>query len=137
MTKRVMENIIGLVFIGSAIAKLLDFNDTIQFLISILGLNFLIVKTALIALSMVEIFIGVSFFINIWKNQIVYSVIISIIVFFILFNVYFFFNSYTNCGCFGTKIESSPLLSLFKNIIILAYLLFVRHSNKKVKLALE
>lgn len=137
MTKRVVENIIGLVFIGSAVAKLLDFNNTVQFLISILGLNFLIVKTALITLSLVEIFIGLSFLINVWKIQIVYAVIISVIAFFILFNIYFFFGGYTNCGCFGTKIVSSPLTSFLKNIIILAYLLFAGQSKRKINLAVE
>ena len=137
MTKRIIENIIGLIFIVSAIAKLYDFTNTVQFLISISGMSFEIMKAALVALSSLEIFIGISFFFNVWRDQVIYLTIIITVVLFILLNTYFFFKGYANCGCFGTQITSSPLTSFLKNIIIMVYLVYAAHSERKINMAVE
>jgi uncharacterized membrane protein YphA (DoxX/SURF4 family) len=134
MIRKTIEIIIGTIFIASAFAKLYDFSNTIQFIISIFGLSYDLVKVSLILLSLLEFGIGISFLINIWnQSTIIYSIII-LLGFFILINIYFLCEGLTNCGCFGTQIESSPLVSLIKNLVITSYLLYSRYSNHRLKL---
>lgn len=135
MLKRIIEIVIGLVFIVSAAAKLIDFLNTISFFISVTGLDFTLVKTGLIVLLLLEIFIGVSFLINTWKREIIFFSTIGLLSFFIVLNLYFFFKGYTNCGCYGTQFTSTPLTSFLKNIIIFSYLLYAKYSNKKIDFA--
>jgi uncharacterized membrane protein YphA (DoxX/SURF4 family) len=134
---RIIEIVIGLFFIVSAVTKLIDFPGTISFFISISGLDFALVKTGLIVLSLLEISVGVSFLINTWDKQIIFFSTICLLSFFIVLNIYFFFKGYTNCGCFGTQFTSTPLASLLKNIIICSYLLYAKYSSKKINLAAQ
>ena len=137
MLKRIIESIIGMVFIVSGGIKLYDFSNTIQFLISISGLDFEILKISLVVLCFAEIFIGFNLIINTWKKRIIFYSIISMIILFILLNIHFLLKGYANCGCFGTQIISSPLASFLKNIIICAYLLYAKYSINKTNLATQ
>jgi uncharacterized membrane protein YphA (DoxX/SURF4 family) len=137
MLKNIIEYIIGLVFIASGIAKLFDFSNTIQLIISVSGFDFPIVKAGLILLSFLEIFIGLSFLINFWDKPFVVYCIFSLTGFFILLNLFFIFKGYANCGCFGTHISSSPILSLIKNTLIMSYLFYAKYSGKKMGLTTQ
>ncbi len=137
MLKKIIEYIIGILFIFSAFTKLYDFSNTIIFFISITGLDFDIIKIGIVALSLLEIAIGISFFINTWNKQIIFYSIISLLSVFIFLNLYFLLKGYSNCGCFGTQIVSSPLVSLFKNIIITVYLLYAHYSRRKLNLVTQ
>ncbi len=131
MLKRVIENIIGLVFIVSAITKLYDFQNTVSYIMAITGFDLDIIKFGLIFLLLLEIAIGITFLINTWNKPVLFYSVLSLIIFFILINLNLFLRGYTNCGCFGTQIVSSPLASLLKNAIIAVYLLYTKYSIKK------
>jgi len=137
MLRKTIEIIIGIIFITSACAKLYDFSNTVQFIISISGLSHNFVKVSLIFLSLLEFGIGISFIINIWNRSTIFYPSIILLSFFILLNIHFLCDGLTNCGCFGTQIESSPLVSLIKNLVIITYLLYARYSNRKLKLIAE
>jgi len=124
MIKRIIENIIGLLFIFSAVTKLYDFSNTVYLFISIFGLSFHFIKYGLVILSIIEIAIGVSFFINTWATPKTFFAIIILLSSFVFLNGYFHFFGFTNCGCFGTQIISSPISSLIKNIIIILFLTY-------------
>jgi hypothetical protein len=132
MLKRIIENIIGLVFIVSAITKLYDFSNTINFLMAVTGFNFNVIKFGLIYLLLLEIAIGISFIINFWHKPVLFYSIFILIIFFVFVNFHLFMRGYANCGCFGTQIVGSPLVSLSKNVLIAVYLLYAKYSIKKI-----
>ena len=132
--KKTAENIIRsifvLIFLFSAITKLLDFNNTIYFINGFLGLGYSITKYALLLLIIFEIMIALLFATDFLKKKIVFNVTLSLMVSFVFVNVFMIIKGFSNCGCFGTMIESNPIISLIKNLFLVIGLLVVKYSNQ-------
>lgn len=137
MINRIMEYLVGFIFIISAVAKLSDFSNTVHFIMSVFGLGFVIVKSGLIMLSLIEIGIGISFILNIWKNKILFQSIVGLLMFFIFLNLFLMLKGYSNCGCFGTRYESNPIISLIKNLLIVGFMFISNRTNKKPSIAAQ
>ena len=132
--KKTAENIIRsifvLIFLFSAITKLLDFNNTIYFINGFLGLGYSITKYALLLLIIFEIMIALLFATDFWKKKIVFNVTLSLMVSFVFVNVFMIIKGFSNCGCFGTMIESNPIISLIKNLFLVISLLVLKYGNQ-------
>lgn len=137
MLKRSIEIIIGSTFLVSAITKLTDFNNTVNFIISITGTNYSTVKTGLVFLSLLEIAIGISFFVKVWTKSYLFYTITGLLLLFILLNIYLMVQGYSNCGCFGTQIVSSPFASLVKNALIILFMIYFYYYPGKQKLRIN
>ena len=135
MLKRLIENIIGLIFIISGVIKYYDFDGTADFIISATGFNYDLIRNLLPVLIVIEIYLGISFCINIWRTTYLFCTIFLIIIFFILINFYFLLHNYSNCGCFGTRVPSTPFSSIIKNIIIALYMLSAKRRMNKLNMA--
>ncbi len=137
MMKRIIENIIGLIFIVSAFTKLYDFTNTINLIESITGFGFNIIKFGLIFLSLFEIAIGISFFVKVWTKSYIFYAITVLLLLFILINIYLMVQGYSNCGCFGTQIISSPFASLVKNALMILFMMYFYYYPGKQKLRIN
>lgn len=131
MLRKIIAIVIGFVFVFSALAKLFDFVNTVNFIMSVTGLTYSLSKFGLLTLTFCEIVIGFAFIFNYWRVPIMLYSTYTLIAFFILVNIVLFLRGYSNCGCFGTLIESSPIISLIKNLLIIIYLIAVPYSNNK------
>ncbi len=134
---RFIEILLGFVFVISAFMKLYDFESTVQFINSITGLSIWVIKVGLFSLSFFEIIIGICFVSNRWRQQIIFYSILCLLCFFILISSYFLQQSYSNCGCFGTIIRIDPVITLFKNILILTFMLWAKRSSNKTELIMR
>ncbi len=137
MFKRLIEIVIGLVFIISAVTKLTDFSNTVQFIISITGITFGNVKAGLVVLSLLEFAIGISFLIKAWSRYYIFYFITMLLFLFILLNIYLMVQGYSNCGCFGTHINSTPVASLIKNTLMILFMVYFYYYPDKQKLRIN
>ena len=135
--KRIVEYLIAAIFIISALLKLLDFQNTANFISGFSGIGYSTVKPSLILLSSIEMLIGLLFIAKLWENNPAYFGILSLTVFFIIISLFMAFKGYSNCGCFGTQIESYPVISLIKNFLIAAFMIAVKSHNKLIKVVLR
>lgn len=133
MKNRIFEYLVGSILIVSAVAKLFDFSNTVHFMMSVFSLDFVIVKSGLIMLSLIEIGFGIIFILNIWKNKILFQSIVGLLMFFIFLNLFLMLKGYSNCGCFGTRYESNPIISLIKNLLIVGFMFISNRTNKKLR----
>jgi len=120
---KILEIIIGTIFTLSGVAKFFDLQNTVYFIVSFSSLPVSIVKISLAFLIISEFLIGFCFFMNNWKKNLIYNSTLVLLTFFVLTNLYLIIIGYSNCGCYGTKIESSPLVSFIKNLLIIFYML--------------
>jgi len=120
---KIFEIIIGIIFTLSGLAKFFDLQNTVYFIVSFSSLPVSIVKIFLAFLIISEVLIGFCFFMNYWKKKLIYNSTLALLTFFVLTNLYLIIIDYSNCGCYGTKIESSPLVSFIKNLLIIFYML--------------
>lgn len=131
--KRIIEYAIGCLFIFSTVAKLVDFQNTVNFITAFSGMEFYAAKLSLLFLCSAEATIGFSFITRLWKTQRVFLGTLTFMIFFIVVNIAMLIGGYSNCGCFGTQIESDPIFSLIKNLLILAFMLHEKLKQKTIQ----
>lgn len=118
--------LLGVFFIGTAVLKLLSI-DNFEVYIYSFGL-FSYTWTTFFSrlLIFIELMMGISLILKIYFKQIWWLTMLMMIGF-TLFLVYAaIFRNDSNCHCFGDLIELNPTQSIFKNIITIALLLFIR-----------
>lgn len=118
--------LLGVFFIGTAVLKLLSI-DNFEVYIYSFGL-FSYTWTTFFSrlLIFIELMIGIGLILKIYFKQIWWLTMLMMVGF-TLFLVYAaIFRNDSNCHCFGDLIELNPTQSIFKNIITIALLLFIR-----------
>ena len=121
--------LLGVFFIGTAVLKLLSI-DNFEIYIYSFGL-FSYTWTTFFSrlLIFIELLVGISLILKILFRQ-VWWLTMLLMIGFTLFLIYAaIFRNDSNCHCFGSLIELNPIESIFKNIIVLALLLFIRNEN--------
>jgi hypothetical protein len=124
--QEIIKNFLVVIFTGSAIAKLWDLKNTMVYFATLLKLEINQVKFVLVFFIVAELLFAVLVFCGWLKYNVVYYVLVSLMLFFICFNLFFLLNGYDNCGCFGTTIITSPLTSLCKNILLIGAIMYLR-----------
>ena len=130
--KIIIRYFVGFVFIASAMLKLISI-DTFE--IYVYSFGFLELNYALIAARLVislEIFLGVLLISGIYlKKTISFSIVLLVL--FSGFILYLFFsNNEEHCHCFGDFIEMSHSITLLKNGLLIALLLFIYKAEQLV-----
>lgn len=124
--RNIIRYTLGAVFLISALLKLLDYNSTAELFVSILGLDATLTKISLGMLIIVELIIAYLFIAGYINYKFIFLSVVSLVTVFIVVNLFFLFKGYSNCGCFGIIVSSSPLLSIIKNIILLLGLYYLK-----------
>jgi hypothetical protein len=116
---------LGIIFLLSALLKLIDFNSTVELFADMLGFEIILIRIFLMFLILVELIIAYLIIEDYVKNKYIFFTIGGMIAAFILVNFFFLVKGYNNCGCFGKLVNSSPLLSVIKNVILLYGLFYL------------
>ena len=117
LIKNIVRYTIALLFLISALTKIVDIQNTVTFFTEVFGMEHNLLLVATTILILIELFIVYRLFINddVW----VYRLIILMLGLFILISTYFIYQDISNCGCFGTSIESDPVLTIIKNLTMI------------------
>lgn len=132
--QNIIRNILGIVFLLSAILKLADYKATAVLFANLIGFEIGYAKIFLGVLILLEIIISYVFLADFIKNNFIYYSVSGMITIFIITNLVFLLKGYNNCGCFGSTIESSPLVSIIKNIIMLYGVYYLRNNTHQKEL---
>ena len=128
--------IIGLVFLFSAVTKILSIDEFELYIFSLQYFGFNLSTVIARLLISLELILGVLLILNL-KFRIVYKLSLGVMILFSLFLIIqFILNNNENCNCFGDLIKMNPLESLIKNILIIV-LLFLIRNNKSWKTKAE
>ena len=127
--KLTLRLLLGVFFIGTAVLKLMSI-DSFEIYIYSFGL-FSYTWTTFFSrlLIFIELLIGISLILKICFKRIWWLTLLMMAGF-TLFLVYAaIFRNDSNCHCFGSLVELNPTQSIFKNIITIALLLFIRNEQ--------
>lgn len=118
--------LLGVFFIGTAVLKLLSI-DNFEVYIYSFGL-FSYTWTTFFSrlLIFIELMIGLGLILKIYFKQIWWLTMLMMVGFTVFLVYAAIFRNDSNCHCFGDLIELNPTQSIFKNIITIALLLFIR-----------
>lgn len=129
ISKLSIRLLLGVFFIGTAVLKLLSI-DSFDIYIYSLGI-FNYVTTTFISrlLIFIELFIGISLILKIQYQKIWWFTAFTVAAFTDFLIYVAIFRDDSNCHCFGDIIELGPWQSIFKNIIIIALLFFIKNED--------
>ncbi|MCU7502985.1 MAG: hypothetical protein HF314_07920 [Ignavibacteria bacterium] len=114
---KIFRYILALIYLVSAVLKLIDFEATAVMIKEIVQLDLLYVRTALLILILLEASVATALVLDLMK-RFTRALLFALSGFFIIFNIALILNGFDNCGCYGASIKQSPNLSLIKNILI-------------------
>ena len=124
ISKNVVSCLLGVLFIASAIMKLLSIDTFQMYILSFHIINFTLTEIAARLLIGVELFLGLMLLLKLhhrwawWGGTLLTSGFTLFLIYVVLFR------NDTNCHCFGDIIEIDPLHSIYKNLVILALFAF-------------
>lgn len=120
-----VSTLIGLMFIASAVMKLVSIDSLEVYIYSFNIFSFVTVTILSRLLIMTELLIGMCMIFRLHYKKIWWITLIMM-VFFTIFLVYVIkFRNDDNCHCFGDLIDLNPKQSLAKNVILTCLLFFV------------
>lgn len=124
--KIILRLLIGVVFIASAVLKLLSIDHFELYIYSFEIFNFFLTSVLSRLLIAFEFLLGVFLICKFFYQKTWWLTMLTMIGF-TLFLVYTaIFRNDANCHCFGSFIEINPVESIFKNLAIIGLLLLVR-----------
>lgn len=124
--------LIGFVFIGSAILKLLSIDQFELYIYSFGIFNFFLTSVLSRILILFEFLLGVFLICKCFYSKTWWLTMITMIGFTLFLAYTILFRQDTNCHCFGSFIEINPVESIIKNGILIALLLLVRNQHESV-----
>ncbi len=132
----------GALFVFSGLIKANDplgFSYKLEEYFQVFNLHFLNDYAVIIAvlLCSLEIILGALLLLGIWKNQVMWGLLILILFFTFLTFYSAFFEVVTSCGCFGDAIPLTPWQSFIKDLILLALILFLFIKRDAIKPTIE
>lgn len=131
ITKNIIRVLIGAMFVISAILKLISIDTFEIYVYSFQILSFFLSELAARGLIMLEMLMGALMILKV-DYKWIWRLAMLITVGFTLFLIYVaIFRNDDNCHCFGDIIELKPLPSIFKNIVIILLLCFIRKPDEK------
>jgi hypothetical protein len=114
----VLKYIIAIIYMVSAITKLLDFESTVGMVHNVFNMNETAVKIALYLLIIAEGSIAIALSLEMFPGT-TYYLILILSISFLFVNVLLIVKGADNCGCFGASMKEPPYISLIKNMLIL------------------
>ena len=118
--------LLGVFFIGTAVLKLLSIDSFEVYIYSFGIVNYVTVTILSRLLIFIELLIGIGLIFKIYFRQIWWLTMLMMAGFTIFLIYAAIFRNDSNCHCFGDLIKLNPTQSIFKNIITIALLLFIR-----------
>lgn len=131
ISKTIVRILIGLMFITSAILKLISLDTFEVYVYSFHIFNFFMAELAARGLIILELMMGFLLILKV-DYKWIWRLALVVTIGFTLFLVYVaLFRNDENCHCFGDLIEVKPIPSIIKNIVIILLLFFIRKNGKQ------
>ena len=130
MSQSILKNIFNSVILISAATKSYDFQNVIILMNTTYNISYYVANILLGSFITVEIVVCILVWNGSYQISLVYHTILFLLITFISVNVLFVISGIDNCGCYGTIISVSPVISLIKCILLLVILIYLR--NKRV-----
>lgn len=132
----------GALFVFSGLIKANDplgFSYKLEEYFQVLDLNFLNEYSVIIAvlLCSLEIILGALLLIGIWRNIVMWGLLLLILFFTFLTFYSAFFEVVTSCGCFGDAIPLTPWQSFIKDIILFILIIFLFINRKAIQPSID
>ena len=117
---------IGAFFIASAILKLLSLDQFELYIYSFNIFSFTLSSLAARAIIAAEILVGILLIAKVRYKEAWWLTMLMLIGFSLLLVYVILFRDDSNCHCMGDLVEIKPSLSLIKNLVAIALMLFIR-----------
>ena len=114
------------IFLGSAIGKLVRFDDTLIYFVGLTKISFPLLTALLWILISLELLISILVLMNGLHSKTIYISTQFLLITFLLINILFFFTGVENCACFGAGIQSHPVLGILKTILLMMMVYYLR-----------
>jgi len=124
---RILNVIVGVVFLFSGLIKVLDVSD-FQNLIIQYGLSFFQYLAPIIIL--LELFLGLALILGIMQKTAAVISICVLLVFTAAYTYGYLVNSVEDCGCFGNLVKSTPMILYIRNLVLITILVIVIFIDK-------
>jgi hypothetical protein len=129
MISYMLKLLFVLIFLVSAVSKMLSFNDTLVYFAGSLKISLPILSILLSILIIFELVIPVIVWIKGYHSKMVFGSILFLLFTFLIANSLFFVQGLENCGCYGTSIKSSPIVGIIKTVILMIILTYLRKNR--------
>ncbi|MBD3386443.1 hypothetical protein GF407_16160 [candidate division KSB1 bacterium] len=124
MRKNYVETVIASVFIFSALTKIFDYENTALLIREICFLSVSIINRLLFGLIFIELIIAIWLLWVPFLRRYLYAFLFVLLMIFSIFGGYLMVAGFENCACFGTRIVSHPVLTIVKNLVMAAFLIY-------------
>jgi len=125
-----IKYLLAIVFLFSAVAKAIDYHETVQFFHKMYSIEVTILNLLVIFLIVGELSVALLFFTKLYEGRLVVYSIVLLFILFLVTNILMILNGAESCGCFGTMITLKPVPGLLKNIILIFLYLILLKSRK-------
>lgn len=130
--------ITGLLFIFSGLIKANDplgFSYKLEEYFHVFSMPFLTNFSVLIAIVLcsIEIILGACLLLGIWRNRVLWGLLLLILFFTFLTFYSAFFEVVSSCGCFGDAIPLTPWQSFSKDIALLLLIVFLFINRMRIQ----
>lgn len=116
--------LIGILFIVSAVLKLLSIDNFQLYVLSFNVFGFALTEIMVRLLIAVEMVLGVGLIMKLKYKWVWWGTTLMTVAFTLFLIYVVIFRNDENCHCFGTLIDVKPLASVFKNLLLLGALVF-------------
>lgn len=120
---------IGVFFIVSAILKLLGLDHFELYIYSFKLFNLTLCQLAARAIIAAEILVGILLIVKVRYKEAWWLTLLMLVGFSLLLVYVILFRDDSNCHCMGDLVEMKPTLSLVKNLVLIALMLFIRNEE--------
>jgi hypothetical protein len=124
-----LKYLLIMIFLGSAISKIVGFYNTLIYFAGISNISFPFLTSFILIIIILELLIPVLIWINNLKSKIIYISIQFLLVIFLITNILLFFMGVENCGCFGAGIQSHPSLGIPKTFFLIMIVYYLREGK--------
>ncbi len=123
----IKKMLISLVLVVSALFKLFDFSATANYLQTLILFSVSFFKVALGLFIIIELIFA--FLLVNTRSPITVDLLVLLLTGFCVLNIYMIIQNYDNCGCFGTLIRVNPVITIIKNVVLIAMLLDIKRKE--------
>lgn len=114
------------IFLVSGLSKYLSFEDTLIYFATLTMISLPLLSFLLWILILSELLIPALVWMNGFQSKTVFRLILILLISFLITNIVFLFLGLENCGCFGVRIQSHPVLGIAKTVILIIIWSFLR-----------
>lgn len=125
----ILKFVFVMMFLVSAVSKILSFNQTLVYLAGIIMISLPILTILLWILITIELVVSAVVWIEGYQSKMIFGSIQFLLFAFLITNILFFLYGIENCGCFGADTQSYPIVGVLKTMLLMIILSYLRTNS--------